>query len=605
MKASNRKVRTKSRIQVLVSLSVGASLVLMTLVGSSILAYGQVAPVFSPFHLHTDKYEYEFGETIVISGISGSLGPSWLKQEDDNLVLLQIFTPLLSLYKEEFVTVTPQGTFTYELKLEGKYAVTGEYRVVATYGDLQEQYSFMVAPCAMHVCTYYLYIKNSDGTTNTHPINYKIYGILKGMGLNSETNSLTVNVESIGNGRILIAIPSSVLEVTENGRRDANFTVILNGQQVNYEEVSDENFIVVSGFEIENPSGVRVIGIDFSGGAAQIEIVGTRAIPQFPLGSDLSLYGTITAEGCRTIQGTIMWNAIDLQNAQKIDLCRYEKNYFKIANCKSPAEGVDTWMDPYSGKRYFFGNACDSPQPFSEDWKIYMLNEDQMFKIPYKITNGMIKDIDVDLDFASLFIELSEPNNDGILEIAIPRNLIDAKTEDGLYDDDFIVFVDEEGDFQEVNTSPCFRTLSIKFSEGSEEIEIAGNDVMLPEQVITDLSPVYFTTDKIDYGMGDTIIVSGCTNLAFDDKRILVEVQNPEGKAFRTMYLIPNPDGSFATSIPVKGDLAVAGTYTVKATYAGYTYVPEFPVNLMVIITIVFMGVLIALRAKLKLIYDT
>jgi uncharacterized protein YfaS (alpha-2-macroglobulin family) len=98
------------------------------------------------------------------------------------------------------------------------------------------------------------------------------------------------------------------------------------------------------------------------------------------------------------------------------------------------------------------------------------------------------------------------------------------------------------------------------------------------------IKQVYVTTDKIKY-VGDTIIVSGCTNLTLDDKQVVLEILNPEGKVYNTMPIMPKMDGSFATSFPVEGELAVNGTYTARATYAGYTYVPEFSVAVMILAT--------------------
>jgi hypothetical protein len=79
------------------------------------------------------------------------------------------------------------------------------------------------------------------------------------------------------------------------------------------------------------------------------------------------------------------------------------------------------------------------------DWKIYKLShKDQVFNIPYAITNGTISSIEADPDFSSMIIALrSELNNDGTLEIALPRNLIDATRNYGADPDDFIVLVME------------------------------------------------------------------------------------------------------------------------------------------------------------------
>jgi hypothetical protein len=280
-------VKTQNRTQVLASFSVGAIIIMMVFASSIILASGQVAPVFSPLNVGTDKYEYEFGEAIKISGY---ITPGFLEQKYGNLMHLQIFNPLLSLYREDFVNITSKGTFTYELRLEGKYAFAGHYWVTATYGEYQGINSFELTEstkvdytCAVRACTYDLEIIDDNGSITRYPISYKIYGVIEEMTVNSERSSLTMKAETDGNGRILIAIPRSVLDAREGGSTDTRFIIFLNGQGVTYEEISDDNVIALTYLEIEDHRDVRVIGIDFPEGTAQIEIIGTEVIPEFPI----------------------------------------------------------------------------------------------------------------------------------------------------------------------------------------------------------------------------------------------------------------------------------------------------------------------------------
>jgi len=100
------------------------------------------------------------------------------------------------------------------------------------------------------------------------------------------------------------------------------------------------------------------------------------------------------------------------------------------------------------------------------------------FLVGYKITGGNVVSITPDVDSSSLVIVIST-TSDGELIITLPRELADAKL-NGCEgdDDDFFVLVDfEEVDFDETKTSTD-RTLTIKFPQGAEEIEIIGTCVV-------------------------------------------------------------------------------------------------------------------------------
>ena len=99
--------------------------------------------------------------------------------------------------------------------------------------------------------------------------------------------------------------------------------------------------------------------------------------------------------------------------------------------------------------------------------------------INYKITGGSIKSIYPELGSNSLIIEI-DATDDGMLTISLPRAVIDSDIE-GKFDGDFFVLVDdEEKEYDETKTTDTYRTLSIGFFAGSEEIQIFGTSV-IPE----------------------------------------------------------------------------------------------------------------------------
>jgi hypothetical protein len=79
------------------------------------------------------------------------------------------------------------------------------------------------------------------------------------------------------------------------------------------------------------------------------------------------------------------------------------------------------------------------------------------------------------------------------------------------------------------------------------------------------------TTDKEKYRLGDTVKVTGSV-APVKDEIVIVEVLNPANDLFKlgdSIKLLD--DGKFSYSFSLRGDLAVAGNYTISATYMNET----------------------------------
>ena len=99
----------------------------------------------------------------------------------------------------------------------------------------------------------------------------------------------------------------------------------------------------------------------------------------------------------------------------------------------------------------------------------------QTFNINYNVNGGTVNNISVNTNDASLLVNIST-TGDGTLTITLPRTVIDS-TVNG-QDDQFFVLVDGEVvDIQESKSSTD-RTLTIPFSDGAQEIEIMGTQVV-------------------------------------------------------------------------------------------------------------------------------
>ncbi|HKC79122.1 MAG TPA: PEFG-CTERM sorting domain-containing protein [Nitrosopumilaceae archaeon] len=95
------------------------------------------------------------------------------------------------------------------------------------------------------------------------------------------------------------------------------------------------------------------------------------------------------------------------------------------------------------------------------------------FSVSYSITNGKVTGIKADIPSKSLIVSI-QTTGDGQLTIDLPRALIDAKKNDNQTDDQFFVLNDgAESQFTETPTTTD-RTLTIPFTDGTEQIEIIG-----------------------------------------------------------------------------------------------------------------------------------
>jgi hypothetical protein len=107
------------------------------------------------------------------------------------------------------------------------------------------------------------------------------------------------------------------------------------------------------------------------------------------------------------------------------------------------------------------------------------------FDVDYNIENGNIELIFLDPDFVELIIMMNT-SADGIIEITIPRTLLDAKFDSS--DDIFFILVDGfETDYAEIESTLNSRTLVIPFFGGDSIIDIIGTDALNPFSIETEI----------------------------------------------------------------------------------------------------------------------
>jgi predicted secreted protein with PEFG-CTERM motif len=105
------------------------------------------------------------------------------------------------------------------------------------------------------------------------------------------------------------------------------------------------------------------------------------------------------------------------------------------------------------------------------------------FDVQYTMKGGIVSEMSLNQKNLALEITIST-NTDGILNINLPRESIDSKTNDGR-DMDFIILVHENNsidllqtDYQEIKSDNYFRALDIPIKNGDTKIEIIGTHVV-------------------------------------------------------------------------------------------------------------------------------
>jgi hypothetical protein len=104
---------------------------------------------------------------------------------------------------------------------------------------------------------------------------------------------------------------------------------------------------------------------------------------------------------------------------------------------------------------------------------------DQEFSVATALTNGVVIDIAPDPAVNRLILTIAaSPSAQGELTIALPRSVIDAKSDDN-GDQQFVILIDnEEADYEETGTTDVERALKIATPAGASKIDIIGTQVV-------------------------------------------------------------------------------------------------------------------------------
>jgi hypothetical protein len=105
---------------------------------------------------------------------------------------------------------------------------------------------------------------------------------------------------------------------------------------------------------------------------------------------------------------------------------------------------------------------------------------DKSYPIKFNITGGILDTMAIDGDQAILLVNINASTGGGNLEIELPRDLIDSKTQSNT-DKPYSVFeddIDRQISYMESKTTDQARTLVITFNNEDNVIEIQGTEVL-------------------------------------------------------------------------------------------------------------------------------
>jgi hypothetical protein len=105
---------------------------------------------------------------------------------------------------------------------------------------------------------------------------------------------------------------------------------------------------------------------------------------------------------------------------------------------------------------------------------------DKSYPIKFNITGGILDTMAIDGDQAILLVNINASTDGGKLEIELPRDLIDSKTQSNT-DKPYSVFEDDierQISYIESKTTDQARTLVITYNKEDNVIEIQGTEVL-------------------------------------------------------------------------------------------------------------------------------
>ncbi|MDE1727361.1 MAG: PEFG-CTERM sorting domain-containing protein [Thaumarchaeota archaeon] len=210
----------------------------------------------------TDKASYNDGDKVLVSGTTRDyLG--------DTPLTLILRNPVGNIIKVDQITVGTDKTFSSTITATGLlWQAAGTYTVSVQYGtpDRSAKTTFQFSGSSGG--------GSGPGTIPVDGTNYMVtYTIINGKVLDikadPQSKSLTVSIQTTGDGQLTITMPRALIDAKKSDGTDDKFVVLNDGQ-----ENSQANETITTSTD-------RTLAIPFKNGTSQIEIIGTFVIPEF------------------------------------------------------------------------------------------------------------------------------------------------------------------------------------------------------------------------------------------------------------------------------------------------------------------------------------
>ena len=219
-----------------------------------------------PIKVWTDKKVYDHNSEVKVSGSVANL-------RGDSPVTITVIGPQNNVVRAEQIEVSADNTFETTFSTAGGlFSANGDYTVRVQYGPQEINDKAMIqlvgeAPEKASACGDGEIAVKGGG--NVFCVAYDANGAaVTGATVSSATKSLTLKIATESDGTISVTIPREVLDSMDDSGTDQEFVVLVDDEDADFTET-------------ETTDSARSLDIQFSEGASQIEIIGTKAVPEF------------------------------------------------------------------------------------------------------------------------------------------------------------------------------------------------------------------------------------------------------------------------------------------------------------------------------------
>lgn len=219
-----------------------------------------------PIHVSTDKKIYDHNSEVSVSGTVANL-------RADSPVTITVVGPQNNVVRAEQVEVSADNTFETTFSTAGDlFRANGDYTVRVQYGPQQINDKVVIqlvgeAPEKASACGVGEIAVKGGGQVYCVP--YEANGaVVTSATASSATKSLTLKIATESDGAISVKIPREVLDAMGDNSQDQDFVVTVDDQEADFTET-------------DTTDSERTLEIQFSQGDSQIEIIGTKAVPEF------------------------------------------------------------------------------------------------------------------------------------------------------------------------------------------------------------------------------------------------------------------------------------------------------------------------------------